>query len=128
MLCYRLGFTPSSLFYIIRDATNIMNMKLRSYKEEYVHALFNLISLTLKILKIYIKSSQESNIASEVYINDKHQMLHLLKRVVHAWINEVIGGTVFGCEVKSAWYGRGSELIKSSEELQVIMILMFIYT
>ena len=97
-------------------------IKLRRYKD----ALFSLISLTLKILGIYIKSSQES---SEMY-NDKTQMFVKLKRIVNAWISEAIGGTVFGGEVKDVWFKQfryhGTELVKSSEELQVIIILMYI--
>lgn len=121
LICYRLGFTPSSLLLVMHHATNTLNTKLRNSRDDSIQALFSLLSLTLKILGVYVKSPQES---SEVCCNRKAVTFELLKRVVYAWIKDVIGGTVFGREVKRVWFRqlnyRGSELVNAGEELEVI--------
>ena len=128
-MIYRFGFTPINLLPVMCEAIRSLNMKLRSSKD-HTQALLSLLSLTLKVLSVYIKSSQESNESSDMCIKNKTKVLDLLKKVVNAQIKKVIGGTVFGGESTHSsytqWHYYGSELVKASEELKVIM--MFVYT
>ena len=113
-----MGFTPICLLNTAYTTADGLCGKLQSCRE----ALFNLLSLTLKIFAIFMKLSQES-----VVTQKKIELIDHLKKVVNTWIKNVIGGRLFGCEVRWNIRDRAYCLLKDREELNVHNIYITFY-